>query len=102
MTERSEVMLQRVGDMNTKFVSAVNSLTSAEFRIKRLEEEITHTKESYGLVHSFMSNYLDRRRWETETDLLLNSSTNINTNTYLERWQISNEIFNANAYIEKN
>ena len=29
---------------------------------------------------------------ETETDLLLNSSTNINTNTHLKRWQISNEI----------
>ena len=38
---------------------------------------------------------------ETETDLLLNSSTNINTNTYLKRWQISNTILNANAYTEK-
>ena len=38
---------------------------------------------------------------ETETDLLLNSSTNTNTNTYLKRWQISNEILNANAYAEK-
>ena len=58
MTERSEVTVQRLEDINTKFVATMTTLSAAEFRIKRLEEELVHSKESYSVVHRFSQLFL--------------------------------------------
>lgn len=62
MAERTEGLAQRIEDMHIKFIGAMTSVNNLDFHIKRLEETVEQTKNSYAVVHRFMTSHVKRRR----------------------------------------
>ncbi|KAK8740113.1 hypothetical protein OTU49_003046 [Cherax quadricarinatus] len=62
MAERTEGLMQRIEDMHSKFVAAMTSVNNLDFHVKRLEETVEQTKNSYAVVHRFMLSHVGHKR----------------------------------------
>lgn len=62
MAERTEGLAQRIEDMHMKFIGAMTSVNNLDFHVKRLEETVEQTKNSYAVVHRFMMSHVKQRR----------------------------------------
>lgn len=62
MAERTEGLAQRIEDMHVKFIGAMTSVNNLDFHVKRLEETVEQTKNSYAVVHRFMLSHVKQRR----------------------------------------
>ncbi|KAG0710418.1 Transient receptor potential cation channel trpm [Chionoecetes opilio] len=62
MAERTEGLAQRIEDMHAKFIGAMTSVNNLDFHVKRLEETVEQTKNSYAVVHRFMLSHVKQRR----------------------------------------
>ncbi|XP_066967422.1 transient receptor potential cation channel trpm isoform X5 [Macrobrachium rosenbergii] len=61
MAERTEGIMQRIEDMQNKFIAAMSSFNNLDFHVKRLEETVEQTKNSYAVVHRFMLSHVGRK-----------------------------------------
>ncbi|KAK7065329.1 Transient receptor putative cation channel subfamily M member 7 [Halocaridina rubra] len=61
MSERTEGMLQKIEDMQNKFIAAMSSFNNLDFHMKRLEDTVEQTKNSYAVVHRFMLSHVGRK-----------------------------------------
>lgn len=62
MAERTDVLMQRLEDMHGKFAASMSTVNNLDFHVKRLQETIEQTKNSYAVVHRFMLNHVRHRR----------------------------------------
>lgn len=62
MAERTEGLAQRIEDMHAKFIGAMTSVNNLDFHVKRLEETVEQTKNSYAVVHRFMLSHVKQKR----------------------------------------